>query len=147
MHQLCMLNESLTHNNSLDLARSAQMQQTVCDQRLADPFVKRQQWPVYRFSAFSTKWENSCRECMIIREYEVTSMRVLAMSLREMERYHPRHGVMCVCVCLPRLQRANPYPSWVQSRHGLPTAWPLLLSLKGHSRGDRYVDVTSSFYI
>ena len=101
MHQLCMLNESLTHNNSLDLARSAQMQQTVCDQRLADPFVKRQQWPVYRFSAYSTKWENSCRECMIIREYEV--MRVLAMSLREMERYHPRVCVLFVsrvCVCL-----------------------------------------------
>jgi len=42
---------------------------------------------------------------------------------------------------------ANPYPSWVQSRHGLPMARPLLLSLKGHSRGNRYGDVTSSLYI
>ena len=42
---------------------------------------------------------------------------------------------------------ANPYPSWVQSRRGLPTARPLLLSRKGHSCGDRYGDVTSSLYI
>ena len=41
----------------------------------------------------------------------------------------------------------NPYPSWVQSRHGLPTARPLWLLLKGHSCGDRYWDVTSSWSI
>jgi len=36
---------------------------------------------------------------------------------------------------------------WVQSRHGLHTARPFLLSLRGHSRGDRHGDVTSSLYI
>ena len=33
--------------------------------------------------------------------------------------------------------QATSINQWVQSRHGLPTARPLLLSLRGHSRGDR----------
>jgi len=49
-------------------------------------------------------------------------------------------------VCCRVVDLANPYPSWDQSKHGVSTARPLLLSHKSHLCGHLYRDCHQLFW-